>query len=254
MLDLYTNIKFQTMSIKSLMINCVESQYTQEYIANVFWRQNIAKVSTITLIPYLNNSEICSIAYINIDQWCDSEASYNFIQRLKDSSKEARIVHHDDEWWPVQINTHNNGEIYVGFYTLAFPSSYFVRSEPVDDDESTAPCSEVDEEEFMDDEEYKNFRETHPIQGLYNDYYTPEEAEAYVHNLKLELTRSYHRKLPDEALEEAENELAHLETELRIHEAVTNSGNVTRRESKGCAKVYPSDNGGRREVACSNMW
>jgi hypothetical protein len=99
------------MSIKSLMINCVESQYSQEYIANVFWRQNIAKVSTITLIPYLNNSKICRIAYINIAQWCDSEAAYNFIQRLKDSSKEARIVHNDDEWWPVQINTHNNGEI-----------------------------------------------------------------------------------------------------------------------------------------------
>jgi len=247
-LDLYTNIKFQTMSIKSLMINCVESQYSQEYIANVFWRQNIAKVSTITLIPYLNNSKICRIAYINIAQWCDSEAAYNFIQRLKDSSKEARIVHNDDEWWPVQINTHNNGEIYVGFYTIAFPSSYFVRSEPVEDDESTTPCSEVDEEE------YDNFDPEHPIQGLGEDRYTVAEAEELVQKLQQELTSAYHRGIPEEALEELENELSTLETELRINEAVNNSGNVTQRESKGWAKIYPSDNGGRREVACSNMW
>jgi hypothetical protein len=233
------------MSIKSLMINYVESQYTQEYIANVFWRQNIAKVSSITFIPYLKNGEVCSIAYINIDQWCDSEASYNFIQRLNDSSKETRIVHRDDDWWPVQINTHNNGEIYVGFYTLAFPSSYFVRDEPEADDESTVLCTEVDDEEF--DQE-------HPIQGLGEDRYTVEEAEAHLYNLKVELATAYRRNVPDEALEELESEIANLEAELRINEAVKNSGNVTQRADKGWAKVYPSDNCGRREIACSNEW
>ena len=46
------------MSIKSLMIANVESQHTAEYIANVFWNQNIAQVNSITLIPYLKETEI----------------------------------------------------------------------------------------------------------------------------------------------------------------------------------------------------
>jgi hypothetical protein len=244
------------------MINCVESQYTQEYIANVFWRQHIAKVSSITLIPYLKNGEVCSIAYVYIDQWCDSEAAYNFIQRLNNPSNEARIVHHDDNWWPVQINTHNNGDIYVGFYTTAFPSSYFVRD--LDDDESTVPCTEVDDDEStvpcteVDDEEWCEFDPEHPIQGLGDDRYTVEEAEAHLSLLKADLATAYRRRVPDEALEELESEIANFEAELRIHEAVKNSQNVTLREKQQprWALVHPEDNtnGGRREVACSNMW
>jgi hypothetical protein len=112
------------MSINNLMISCVESQYTQEYIANVFWNQRIARVRSITLIPYLKNDIVCSIAYITIEQWGDSEASYNFIQRLKDDTKEARIIHRDEEWWLVKPNTHNDGEIMAGEYTVEFDIEY----------------------------------------------------------------------------------------------------------------------------------
>lgn len=242
---------FKTMSVKSVMINCVESQYTQEYIANVFWRQHIAKVSSITLIPYLKNGEIYSIAYIAIDQWCDSEAAYNFIQRLKDPSREARIVHYDDEWWPVEINTHNNGDIYVGAYTLAFMSDYFVRDEQVEDD-ATAPCTEVDDKEWYD------FDPEHPIQGLSGERYTVEEAETHVKEMKEGLARLLRQQAPDEAMEEVEDELSHFESELRIHNSVRRSQNVTLRETKQprWAAIHPIDNtnGGRREIACSNMW
>ena len=133
------------MSINSLMIPCVESQYTQEYIANVFWRQHIAKVSSITLIPYLKNGEIYNIAYITIYNWCDSEAAYNFIHRVQNPYKEARIVHHDDNWWPIQLNTHNNGDIKVGTYTVDFDSSYFKKVEY-----DTDSCSDY---EFSIDEQ-----------------------------------------------------------------------------------------------------
>ena len=34
--------------ITSLVISCVEMHYTAEYIANVFWSQGIAQVSSIT--------------------------------------------------------------------------------------------------------------------------------------------------------------------------------------------------------------
>jgi hypothetical protein len=122
------------MSIKSLMINCVESQHTAEYIADVFWKQHIAKVSSITLIPYLKNSKIFSTAYITIHAWCDREVAYNFIQRLKDTNKEARIVHSEDNWWPVEINSHNDGMLEVGAYTSKFPLTYY-ESEPIEQEE-----------------------------------------------------------------------------------------------------------------------
>lgn len=219
------------MSPKSLMILSVESQYTQEYIANVFWSQHIAKVSSITLIPFIKNSEIYSIAYINIDEWCDSEAAYNFIQRLNDSSKEARIVYNEDDWWPVQFNTHNNGDIYVGSYTLAFDRTYFTKSvetETVSDDE-TVPCTEVDSDEYIcDEEEWEEFVTHRPIK-VGNVYRTVDEAleRLYVLNEQLEergLSWPEHRKLCEE--------MDALENELRIHETVNKSGNVTQRAAQ----------------------
>jgi hypothetical protein len=189
------------MSVKSLMINCVETQYTQEYIANVFWNQCIAKVSSITLMPYLKNEEIYNMAYIAIEEWCDSEAAYNFIQRLNDSSKEARIVYDEDNWWPVQINSHNNGNISVGPFTTTFMADYFVRTE----DDVTAPCTEIEDEDFP------------VIQGLNNDFYTTCEA-----SLRMRILRRIGSK-------EHATEIAHLENELRIHNAVQNSANVTQR-------------------------
>ena len=116
--------------IKSLMIPWVESQYTQEYIANVLWSQHLANVSSITLIPYIKNAENYSIAYIAIAEWCDTEAAYNFIQRLKNPYRETRLVHHSDDWWPIQLNTHNDdGNISVCTYTVGFDSDYFQRIE-----------------------------------------------------------------------------------------------------------------------------
>lgn len=212
--------------IKSLMIPCVESQYTQEYIANVLWSQHIAKVSSITLIPYIKNSEIYSIAYIAIAEWCDTEAAYNFIQRLKNPDREARLVHHSDDWWPIQLNTHNDGNIAVGSYTVGFASDYFQR-----DEAPTAPCIDDEEEYICDDEEWQEFIEKRPIKGLKNDYYTVDEAleHLWVLNEKLDEAWSEIQSQRDTPFIEIENELLHFENELRIHEAVNKSSNVTMR-------------------------
>lgn len=147
------------MSIKSLMIPYVEGQYTQEYIANVFWSQHIAKVSSITLIPYIKNLEICSIAYIAIDEWCDSEVAYNFIYRLKNQDKEVRIVHDDENWWSLQLNTHNSGAIDVGFYTVRFDSLYFKQY--------ATDCLEEEEQEEDQEEEQEELQELVENRPLY---------------------------------------------------------------------------------------
>ena len=110
-------------SINNLIINCVELQYSHHYIADVFWYKDIAQVSKVTLIPYLKNGTVFNIVYITIGQW--SALSHNFIQRLKNPNKETRFVYNDDNWWPIKINTHNNGDIVVGNYTFEFNEDYF---------------------------------------------------------------------------------------------------------------------------------
>ena len=104
------------MSINSLTIQCVESRFTAEYIANAFWNQRIAQVKTITLVPYLKNTVMFQMAYVVIENWCDSEVAYNFIKRLQKAEGEVRFVHQTDEWWPIQLRSPN---------TTQFPSSFF---------------------------------------------------------------------------------------------------------------------------------
>jgi hypothetical protein len=113
------------------MIANVESQFNAEYIANVFWNQNLAQVRSITLIPYLKGTEIVQMAYIDIQYWCDSEVAYNFIQRIKVPEGEARLVHQSDDWWAVQNNTHNDGCLLVGVYTTTFTNSYFIKEDMI---------------------------------------------------------------------------------------------------------------------------
>jgi hypothetical protein len=124
------------MSIKTITIPSVELKYTPEYIADIFWRQKIAQVKKITMIPYLRNNDVYNIVYIYIETWCDSESAYNFIQRLKDSTKEARLVHNSDDWWHVEINTHNSGDIYLYNYSREFNKDYFLKEEDIKEHEN----------------------------------------------------------------------------------------------------------------------
>lgn len=137
------------MSITSIMIPFIEPEYTAEYIANVFWRQLIAQVGIITLLTYTKNNNVYSMAYITIDEWHDSENAYNFIQRLKNPNVETRIVHSEDYWWPVYINTNNNYHKYIGADTTIFNTYYFnsrrefYEDEEQEQDEDTVSTSSM---------------------------------------------------------------------------------------------------------------
>lgn len=130
------------MSIHSIIISRILPKYTAEYIANVLWDQNISQVKSITLLPYLQGSRAYQTAYVSIESWTDCEIAYNFIQRLKDTSKETRIVYDNDYWWPVRTYTRNTRDIRLGPYTTTFPERYFFKTEVEDKkriiDESTS--------------------------------------------------------------------------------------------------------------------
>ena len=96
-----------SMSPNHLFMRNMDRHITPEYIAQIFERNKIAQVSHIVLIPYVkvigNYIKHVQKAYITIGGWYDTESAYNFIQRLKDPTKEARLVYHLDNWWAVYL-------------------------------------------------------------------------------------------------------------------------------------------------------
>ena len=123
------------MSINRIMIKNIESQYNAEYIANYFWTNEIAKVSSITLIPYILNEKILQIAYIEIDSFCDTEAASVFIYNM--TEVETYIISHAEPLeaniWVLEHNTHNEGELCVGNFTTKFQADFFQTYEDADD-------------------------------------------------------------------------------------------------------------------------
>ena len=109
-----------------LVIPCVEFPNTvnfneqHRYVAETFWKQNIAKISDVTLIPYWRNEEVVYVGFITVQEWMDTENAYNFIKKLDNSNKEARIVYDVDDWWVIQLNTINQGNFTVENYTMYF--------------------------------------------------------------------------------------------------------------------------------------
>ena len=90
--------------IKSLYIPAVDVAFTADYIMDAFYCQDIATISRVTLVTYNTKYGRLHRAYIDIHEWHPTEGAYNFIQRLRDPNREARIVHNDDNWWAVDVN------------------------------------------------------------------------------------------------------------------------------------------------------
>jgi hypothetical protein len=160
-------------TITSLVIPCVEMCYTAEYIVNVFWNQGIAQVSNVTLIPYPTNTEYLQMAYIYIDSWCDTEVAYNFLQRLKDTNKETRLVHSSEDWWPVEANTTN---LFMLNYSTSFPPAYFEKKlfDPKSELKELQDLifADIDAEEAMYNNAYNNsqYVTLRPYQLAYSNY------------------------------------------------------------------------------------
>ena len=65
----------------------------------------ICKTRKICVMPDFKRNQLCYTAYIEVAEWCDQKAAYNLIQKIKDPTKEARIVYEDDNWWVVEETT-----------------------------------------------------------------------------------------------------------------------------------------------------
>ena len=160
------------MSITSIMISNAEGVNNSEYIANAFWSQNIAQVSSIVLLPYLKNNKLCQMAYIEIASWCDSEVAYNFIRRLKVLEGEARLNHNlNEDWWAVQINTHYDGQPFIDASTVTFSQRSFVKAVEEIEDGETLTDSEFEFDEATSNEASS----TYSNEAYYGEEYSNEE-------------------------------------------------------------------------------
>jgi hypothetical protein len=62
----------------------------------------LLKTRKICVMPDFKRGQLFYKAYIEVAEWCDREAAYNLIKKIKDPRKEARIVYEDDNWWAVE--------------------------------------------------------------------------------------------------------------------------------------------------------
>lgn len=155
------------MSAKNIMILDIKPQFTAEYIANLLWKREIAKVSSITFIPQIQNGEISHIAYINIDSFCETEAAYDFVHNM---SADHFIFCHDesdvnnpDNLWILEKNTHNSGNLYVGPYTTAFAADFFKYD--VAEDASESESIPDDDSNWDSDCDHKGLTPPPEVQG-----------------------------------------------------------------------------------------
>lgn len=57
--------------------------FNQKMIHELFYKNNIADVKVITIIPEFIEGNFIKRAYLEIDAWHENETAYNFIQEMK---------------------------------------------------------------------------------------------------------------------------------------------------------------------------
>lgn len=94
--------------ILSLLIPVVSNSTTPGDIVTLFYKLDIATIKRVTLLPVADVTDnVSNSAYIEIGYWHDTETAYRFIERLRDNTKECRIVYDDPLWWNVIVNHEN---------------------------------------------------------------------------------------------------------------------------------------------------
>ena len=118
--------------IKSLIIPFTNINESPSTIADTFFINDIAIVKRVTRIPYLYGETTYYTVYVDIEEWLDSEASYNFIKSLKNPENKTTIYiigMHEKEQVEVLINKHYNPEDNIYLYTFStdFGKDYYYK-------------------------------------------------------------------------------------------------------------------------------
>jgi len=129
----------------SIYIPHVFPNFTSEYIGGVFEKLNIGIIDHVDLVSKVDKQgKPYNAAYIHFKYWCSGPAAENMYYRIKDTSKEARIVHDEPWFWILLENTAKKYN----------PAARRPRIEIADLEEARDPffdLEEYDEEEWMEE-------------------------------------------------------------------------------------------------------
>jgi hypothetical protein len=80
--------------MSSLIINN-SGLFTHQGIQELFYKNNIADVSEVTILPEFVQGQLINRAYIQVEAWHESEAAFNFIKEMQ--SKRGAIISSSEE-------------------------------------------------------------------------------------------------------------------------------------------------------------
>jgi hypothetical protein len=126
------------MSINRILVTDIRFDYSAELIAKMFWYQGIAKVSTIILTP----DSLYQKADITIAAWCDTEAAYEFIKRLRFQDE---TIHNN---WIVRDNSGEASSFSSAFYEALYEEVPARWSDSWSDDEQEETMEEAIDREM----------------------------------------------------------------------------------------------------------
>ncbi len=86
------------MATKVFAIKNIASDITPEFIANVFYKHNLARISSVVIGC---DSKHSRMAVIYVDRFVETEAAYNFVQRLKKPEVRCKVIYKDDLAWTI---------------------------------------------------------------------------------------------------------------------------------------------------------
>jgi len=79
--------------MSSLIINN-SGFYTHQGIQELFYKNNIADVTEVTILPEFIQGQLIRRAYVKVEAWHETEAAYNFIKEMQ--SKRGAIIYSED--------------------------------------------------------------------------------------------------------------------------------------------------------------
>ena len=208
------------------MIPRLKTIYTADHIAFTLLTKEICQVSSITLIPQINdgeiyNAEIYNIAYIDVGTYCDTETAYEFIHSIKNGSY---ILHHDndtDNVWAVQLNTHNSGDLSIGDFTTKFPQKHYNNYTNFNTSSTNNKLNYTNSSSKDLDQDIDHT----PIIGPDHLHYSVDDALLHF-DLLIQQWHSVNTAFERRRIEHL---IQHFDNELRIHHSVLNSLHVTSR-------------------------
>jgi hypothetical protein len=111
-----------------LFIHNIDPNYSTDYIIEVLYIQNIAKVSRIITVPYTSqyDGKMYMNAYIDVHEWNNNEYSQEFIKMLESPlpyGKEVYLYHYNNLGWPVRLITNTDIVFNLG-YTKTIATYY----------------------------------------------------------------------------------------------------------------------------------